>query len=180
VSECQLQSLEQSVIELHPAEKIYRRLRWKTFALSRLAWSRAVGLLRGKRSGDAGLPSAGPSGASRPGPDAFPALCLKPGDRVRVKSHEEILATLDADRQFQGLSYTPAMKRYCGGVYVVFKRVDRVFDERRWKLSKIRNVVLLEGVYCDGAGGPGKEWDGCDRSCFIWWKEGWLERETER
>jgi hypothetical protein len=169
-------------MELSSARKLYRRVRRKIFVIGGLARSRFGEHLFGKKTPETEPAPTCPSqdagrGLESPVP---PSLNLAAGDRVRVKSHEEIMATLNAEGRFQGLSYTPAMKKHCGGTYAVFKRVDLVFDERRWKLSKIRNVVLLEGVYCDGAGGPGKEWDGCDRSCFIWWKEGWLERAPQR
>ncbi len=101
------------------------------------------------------------------------------GDKVRVKSWDDILKTLDNNNKFQGLACTPTMKRYCGETHRVLKRLEKVFDERRWKLSRIRNVVLLENVYCDGAGGIEKDWDGCDRTCYLWWKEGWLEKICE-
>ena len=106
-------------------------------------------------------------------------LKLEAGEKVRVKSLMEIKMTLDGNNKYRGLSYTPSMEKYCGGTYTVFKKLERVFDERKWKLTKIKNVVILGGVFCDGAGGIRKDWDGCDRSCFIWWKEGWLERVSE-
>ena len=109
-----------------------------------------------------------------PGP--IPPLNLKPGERVKVKSYEEIQETLDQNCKYQGLSFTVAQRKYCGRTYTVLKRLEKVFDERRWKLSKIRDTVLLDGVVCDGAGGISREWDGCDRYCLLWWKEAWLER----
>ncbi len=107
---------------------------------------------------------------------SFPILKLKPGEKVRVKSLEEIKLTLDEHNKCQGLAYTPSMNKYCEGTYTVLKRVEKIFDERRWRLVKLKNVVILDGVYCDGAGGLDKAWDGCDRTCFILWKEAWLER----
>jgi hypothetical protein len=99
---------------------------------------------------------------------------------VRVKSFEEIMGTLNDENKFQGLAFTPAtMSKYCGGTYTVLRRVGKIFDEKKWKLSKIMNVIYLDSVYCDGAGGAEKEWDGCDRLCFIMWKEGWLERISD-
>lgn len=110
---------------------------------------------------------------------AMPPLNLKVGERVRIKTLEEIKMTLDKNNKFQGLEYTLAMDKYCGGTFKVFKRVERAFDERKWKLAKVKDVVLLEGVFCDGDSGIEVDWDGCDRSCFLWWKEAWLERLDE-
>ena len=95
---------------------------------------------------------------------------------MKVRSLEEIQKTLDKGNKCQGLAYTPAMRKYCGGTYYVLKRVEKVFDERNWKLSSIKDVVLLDSVFCDGSGGVGKAWDGCDRTCYLWWKEAWLEK----
>ncbi len=107
-------------------------------------------------------------------------LNLRAGELVKVKSVEEIKRTLDQNNKYQGLAYTPVMWKFCGGTYTVLKKVELVFDERKWKLSKVKNIVLLDGVFCDGVGGIEKAWDGCDRTCFIWWKEGWLERLQDK
>jgi hypothetical protein len=109
----------------------------------------------------------------------FEPLNLQPGEKVRVKALEEIAKTLDKDNKYQGLSFFAPMEKFCGGTYTVHKRVEKVFNERRWTMSRIKNVVLLEGVFCDGKGGVEKLWDGCDRSCYLWWKEAWLERVEE-
>lgn len=109
----------------------------------------------------------------------FSPLNLQPGEKVRVKPLEEIRRTLNRDHKYEGLSFFPPMEKFCGGTYTVHKRVKKIFNERTWKISKIKNVVLLEGVFCDGVGGVEKTWDGCDRSCYLWWKEGWLERVSE-
>ena len=109
-------------------------------------------------------------------PGLVPPLHLMPGEQVRVKSYEEIQEILDQNRKFQGLTFTVAQRKYCGATYTVLKRLEKVFDERKWKLSKIRDTVLLDGAVCDGAGGITREWDGCDRHCLLWWKEAWLER----
>lgn len=103
-------------------------------------------------------------------------LSLKPGEKIRIKSYDQIKRTLDNNGKYQGLAFTPAQIKYCGGTYIVLKRLEKAFDERRWKLFKVKNTVLLEGVVCDGKGGIEKAWDGCDRHCLLWWKEIWLER----
>jgi hypothetical protein len=173
---CQLQCLEGAVIDFTMMERLAVIVKRKAHG----RYQRARGLFssqtecpleqsRGKKgSGD---------GVARVN---IPPLNLKEGEMVRVKSFEDIMATLDEENKFQGLAFTPVtMRKYCGGTYRVLKRVEKIFDERKWKLSKIKNVVLLDGVYCDGAGGIQKDWDGCDRLCFIWWKEGWLERASK-
>lgn len=110
-----------------------------------------------------------------------PPLRLKPGELVRVKSPNEIQATLNDDGQCEGMSYMASvMNKYCGGTYTVRKPMHQFFDERRQRLCKIRNVVILEGVYCEPPKDSDKAYAGCDRTCFLFWKEAWLERAANQ
>lgn len=103
-----------------------------------------------------------------------------PGDRVRVRSREQIAATLDARSRCDNLSYMPeVMDRYCGQSFRVRRRVDRFFDERRWRMCKLRGVVILDGAFCEPSRLLASDWAGCARSCFVFWKEQWLERLPE-
>ncbi|MCL5282051.1 MAG: hypothetical protein M1376_19340 [Planctomycetes bacterium] len=99
------------------------------------------------------------------------ALALQPGELVEVKSVEEILATLDGNRRHKGLLWMTGMKKYCGQRYRVYKRVQRITLESDGELRNMRNTVLLEDVLCDG-----REFGGCDRCCFHFWREVWLKR----
>lgn len=106
-------------------------------------------------------------------------LGLQPGEIVRVRSVAQTRETLDEHRRCQGLGYIPTvMDRYCGGVYIVKKRVDRFFDERTQRLLKLRDVVILEGVYCEPEPHKEEPFAGCQRTCFLFWKEAWLERSA--
>lgn len=109
----------------------------------------------------------------------IPTLNLHPGEKVKIRSIEEIRKTLDENGKYNGLAFTPAQKKYCGGTYIVLKRLERAFNEGTWKMFKMKDTVLLKDVVCDGRGGIGYEWDGCDRHCLLWWKEIWLERVEE-
>lgn len=97
-------------------------------------------------------------------------LGLRAGEWVRVKPASEILGTLDPRGRNKGLAFLPDQLRFCGQRLRVFKRVEKIFLEESRQLRKTRNTVLLEGALCDGAG------MGCDRSCFYYWREAWLER----
>ena len=108
-----------------------------------------------------------------PRPTGESCAGLRPGSRVRVRSREEIERTLDRRRRYHGCPFAEPMFQYCGQEFRVFKCVDRFFDEAQWRLLKCRNVVLLEGVLCDGSGYPDSQ--GCDRSCFYFWRTEWLE-----
>ena len=99
---------------------------------------------------------------------------LKPGDLVRVHSHEEILLRVNANGNRSGCAFLESMAKYCGRQFRVAKVVTRFFDERSWRMLRCRDVVLLEGVYCDGSGHP--DTIGCERMCFFFWRTEWLER----
>jgi len=104
-------------------------------------------------------------------------LGLKEGERVRVKLLEEIRDTLDGEGRCGGLGFMDVeMKKYCGGIYTVRKQVNLFFDERRWRMLKVRDVVILDGVFCELPAKAAEDWGGCDRTCFLFWKEPWLER----
>ena len=98
---------------------------------------------------------------------------LKRGDLVRVRSLEEIKATLDKDGNYQGgMLFIDEMAQYCMGTYRVVKRVNKVFDALPWKMKKSHDIVILDGVFCHGYG----QYKECDRTCFFFWKEAWLEK----
>lgn len=101
-------------------------------------------------------------------------LNLKPGELVEIKSEQEILATLDRNRRYKGLYFMGGMRNFCGQRFRVHKRVERILLESNEELRKVKNTVLLEGVMCDG-----RQWAGCDRSCFFYWREAWLRRVKE-
>lgn len=98
---------------------------------------------------------------------------LKEGDFVRVRSKEEIKSTLDHLGKLKGCSFMEnEMAPYCGTVHRVHKSMERFVDERELKVKKCRGLVLLEGVMCQGTTSFGR----CDRSCFMFWREEWLEK----
>lgn len=99
-------------------------------------------------------------------------LNLKAGDMIRVRCREEILLTLDGWKRHKGCTFMDEMWQFCGREYKVWKKVACILDERDMKLKKCRDTVILEGLTCQGSW-PFKE---CDRCCFFFWKEVWLER----
>jgi len=100
-------------------------------------------------------------------------LQLRRGEVVRVRSEAEILATLDARGELDGLPFMPEMLRFCGSTFRVYRRADKTCDTITANLStrRMRDAVHLENVRCDGA-----EHGGCDAACLMFWKEAWLER----
>jgi len=97
---------------------------------------------------------------------------LQAGDWVRIRSVEEIQATLNPWKELKGCAFLPYMVDYCGSTQRVLQPVERFLDERDYKVKKARGVVLLEGVICRGTPVFGR----CDRCCHLFWREEWLEK----
>jgi len=102
-------------------------------------------------------------------------LGLRPGDLVRVRSHEEILATLDAKMTNRGLSFDAELVPFCGKVFRVSTCVERFVDEKTGQLRRMNTpAVILEGVGCKSLYSGRRIF--CPRSILHWWREIWLER----
>jgi hypothetical protein len=99
---------------------------------------------------------------------------FKPGDVIEVLSLGEIKTTLDEAGNCDGLHFMEGMEIHCGKRFAVRKRVRNMFDERAWRMVRIRNAYILDGVICEGRGLYDKE--GCDRCCFFFWKDRWLRK----
>lgn len=97
---------------------------------------------------------------------------LNAGDWVQVRSWEEIRTMLDPFKETHGCAFLEDMHQYCGTTQQVFKPMDRFLDERDYKVKKVSGVILLKDVICNGTPAFGK----CDRSCFLFWREEWLEK----
>lgn len=97
---------------------------------------------------------------------------LEAGDWVRVRSEAEIRTTLDDFGQLKHCAFMPEMTVYCDTTQRVFKPVRRFLDERDYRVKKTQGLVLLDGVFCEGTAMFGQ----CDRGCFYFWREEWLER----
>jgi hypothetical protein len=97
---------------------------------------------------------------------------LKNGDWVRVRSHEEIQATLNPFKELKGCAFLPEMWQYCGTEQRVLQVMERFLDERDYKVKKVKGMVLLENVICRGTPVFGR----CDRCCHFFWREEWLEK----
>ena len=125
-----------------------------------------------KRANTTWLEWRGPSAAPLPAQDSVGRNPLAKGDLVRVRSREEILATLDRFCELKGCAFLPQMWNYCGTEQRVFCYMQRFLDERDYKMKKVQGVVLLDSLYCNGT----IVFGGCDRSCFLFWREEWLEK----
>jgi hypothetical protein len=99
---------------------------------------------------------------------------FKAGDQVRVRSKDEIKATLNRWGQLKGCSFASEMVQYCETNQKVLRIVERFVDERDLRTRKTKGIVLLEGIVCQGTATLGR----CDRNCFYFWREEWLENIT--
>jgi len=68
----------------------------------------------------------------------------------------------------------PGMWDYCGRRLRVLYRVDRMMSEKNGELRALNQTVILEGVTCNG-----KAHGGCQRGCYVFWKDTWLRRADE-
>jgi hypothetical protein len=103
-------------------------------------------------------------------------LDLKPGELVRIKTHEEILSTLDHDGFNRGLWFDCEMVKYCGQAYPVSRRVKQILNEKTGKMMRFSNpCIVLEDVHCRAETTKYRLF--CPRSNLIYWREIWLERE---
>ena len=103
------------------------------------------------------------------------ALSLQPGERVRVKSHAEILSTLDSTGRNRGMIFSAEMVAYCENEYQVLGTVQRLVDEKTGRLIELKNpCVILDGVICNAR--YLKNLLFCPRATFPYWREIWLER----
>ena len=106
-------------------------------------------------------------------PDATHVLDLRSGDVVRVRSAEEIFATLDDRGMLDGLPFMPEMLKYCGRTLPVTERADKTCAGDG-VVRRMYNTVHLQRIRCDGS-----VHDGCQAACLMFWKEAWLERVEE-
>ena len=162
---------------------------WRRFPSSssrarRAAWSRGHGMSAAAPGGS----FAGSNGFSRVSGDGL--AYAMPGGGLRLHrssrrnskrvtsfasdSAEFIHSTLDEHGKHRGCGFGLGMYQYCGKELRVEKVVTRFFDEEQWRLLQTRNMVLLEGVHCDGSNSPDTR--GCDRMCFYFWRTEWLEK----
>ena len=101
---------------------------------------------------------------------AFKKSHFQIGEVVEVKNESEILKTLDDKYMLESLPFLPEMIKYCGKRYKVLKKVKKILVEGNGMRS-FKNVVILEGVTCNG-----KFHDNCARTCLLFWKEKWLKK----
>jgi hypothetical protein len=101
-----------------------------------------------------------------------PATELRIGELIKVKSVDEILATLDEDGRMEALPFMPEMLRFTGKQFRVHRQAIKTCDTINWTgMHRMHDAVHLEGLRCDGSAHGG-----CQAGCLLFWKEAWLQR----
>jgi len=97
---------------------------------------------------------------------------LRVGDWVEVRNKEEILRTLDARGQLDGIPFMPEMLKFCGQRFQVHKRAHKTCDyttEYPYHTRRLADTVHLD-ARCDG-----EAHGGCQAGCLLYWKHAWLK-----
>jgi hypothetical protein len=103
-------------------------------------------------------------------PSAAPGA-VRAGDVVRVRSKEEILATLDANGRLDGQPFMPEMLQFAGRELPVFKIAHKTCDTiEKTGIRRLDHTVHLVDARCDGSAHGG-----CQADCLLFWREEWLE-----
>ena len=102
-------------------------------------------------------------------------LNLQPGEKVLIRPQDEILATLNSANKNRGMRFDKEMVPYCGKVYKVRRRVDRIIHETTGRMIEIKTPsVILDGVVCKSEMSQCRLF--CPRAIPAYWREIWLER----
>jgi hypothetical protein len=102
-------------------------------------------------------------------------LNLQVGELVRVRSHDEILNTVNVDNKNRGMGWDAELVPYCGKSYRVLGRVTRLIDEKTCKMVEMKNpCIVLDSVVCQARYSQCRMF--CPREMFPYWREVWLER----
>jgi hypothetical protein len=106
------------------------------------------------------------------GPTPTANLDLQPGEMVRIKTKEQIEATLNEGRFNRGMGFEEEMSRYCGRTARVQARVTKCLDEKTGRMLTMKNpCIVLEDIVCAGVRNAS-----CPREFIPFWREIWLER----
>ncbi|MFZ7131985.1 MAG: hypothetical protein ACOWWR_06465, partial [Eubacteriales bacterium] len=93
----------------------------------------------------------------------------------KIKPLEIINQTLDSNKKLDGLLFTEQMKNYCGNQYQIQRMVDSFFNEHQMRTFRPRSpIYILKGLFCEGE--LKRVSMKCDRTCYLFWHQDWLEK----
>jgi hypothetical protein len=108
-------------------------------------------------------------------PTPVQRLDLKPGERVRVKSKDAVMQTIDVRGRNRGLYFDVEMSRHCGTVTTVQRSVTQIIDEATGAMRYMKTAcIVLDGAVCDSDYSSRRLL--CPRAISSYWREIWLER----
>jgi hypothetical protein len=114
------------------------------------------------------------SGATSTTPKT-PLLDLQVGERVRVKTPEQIAATLTNMGKNRGLWFDIEMLKLSGQEFTVRRRVERLINELDGHMIELSSdCIMLDGGVCSGEYSVGRWF--CHRAIYSYFREAWLER----
>jgi len=90
--------------------------------------------------------------------------------KVKVKTKEDILLTLDEENKLDGLLFMGQMFNYCDQEHKISKIVKNIYMEKMIKPTK--PLYILDDLRCDGVSESFSA--KCDRTCHLVWHETWL------
>ena len=94
---------------------------------------------------------------------------------VRVKSHQEILQTVDTENKNRGMYWDAELVPYCGKTFRVLKRVSKIIDEKTAQMMEMKSpCIVLDSVVCQARYSQCRML--CPKSMYPYWREAWLER----
>jgi hypothetical protein len=99
-------------------------------------------------------------------------LGLQPGETVRVKSIEEMRATLDRKGRNRGLICDIELGEFSGKEQKVLTRLDRMICESSGEMKNVEATVFLDNAPCLCSPVVG----GCPRRDYTYFRELWLDR----
>ncbi len=176
---CQLRWLDDALEPLNGYEEALRFFRAKAMGARRrilALLSRAFGVNPEPYGGYLAWEERA-DGTSKPVIRGRVVMGLKAGDIVEVLPVDDIRDTLDENGKHDGLKFLKPMAEFCDRRFRVLKPVRQILDEHNHVMQKTKRTVILDGAICHGQGIYGRE--GCDRSCFFFWKEAWLRKVEE-
>jgi len=154
--------------------RIYERIHWSNFGKRTGIPQRMYDGFQKLRGGIQYPNKVGLIPAGQKTPKGTP-LNLQPGEFVRIKTHDEILKTINNDNKNRGLLFSQELVPYCGQIARVHSRVSRIIDEQSRKMLTFGNdCIILENVVCRGRYNAGLT--NCPRANYSYWRELWLER----
>jgi hypothetical protein len=73
------------------------------------------------------------------------------------------------------MKFDAEMVPYCGGVYRVLKRVNKIVNERTGAMLEMKTPsIILDSVVCQARYSECRLF--CPRSVYSYWREIWLEK----